>query len=93
MLMQPPEVRDELKPLNLSFTDIAKRVGENWQVLSPEEKEPYESQASAAKEKYHTEMAAYKMTDSYREYQRYLADFKAKHATVAGKLLTRFQSI
>ena len=78
------DIRDELKPLNLSFTDIAKRVGENWQVLSPEEKEPYERRASMAKERYHTEMAAYKLTEQYREYQRYLADFKNKHSTNSG---------
>ena len=59
-------------------------MGENWQVLSPEEKEPYEVQASAAKEKYHAEMAAYKMTDSYRGYMQYLAEFKAKNAANAG---------
>ena len=68
----------------MSFTDIAKRVGESWQVLLAEEKEPYESQASAAKEKYHSEMAKYKKTDAYKEYTQYLADFKAKNATNSG---------
>ncbi|MCJ1428713.1 hypothetical protein MMC29_006624 [Sticta canariensis] len=75
------EIREELRPQNLSFTNIAKRVGESWQVLLVEEKEPYESQASAAKEKYHSEMAKYKKTDAYKEYTQYLADFKAKNAT------------
>lgn len=68
----------------MTFTDIAKRVGESWQVLLAEEKEPYESQASAAKEKYHAEMAKYKKTDAYKEYTQYLADFKAKNATNLG---------
>ena len=68
----------------MTFTDIAKRVGESWQVLLAEEKEPYESQASAAKEKYHAEMAKYKKTDLYKEYAQYLADFKAKNATNPG---------
>jgi hypothetical protein len=40
------EIRDELKDLNLSFTEIAKRVGERWQQLNPEGKEPFESQAA-----------------------------------------------
>ncbi|KAL9123687.1 MAG: hypothetical protein Q9217_006907 [Psora testacea] len=80
------KIREEMRPLNLSFADIAKKVGESWQVLSAEEKEPYETQASAAKEKYHTEMAAYKMTDSYRDYMRYLAEFKAKNAGNAGTI-------
>ncbi|KAF6235904.1 hypothetical protein HO173_006100 [Letharia columbiana] len=78
------KIREELKPENLSFTAIAKRVGERWQDVSAEEKEPYESEASAAKEKYHAEMADYKTTRSYRVYQQYLAEFKAKHATNSG---------
>lgn len=53
-------------------------------MLSAEEKEPYESQASAAKEKYHAEMAKYKKTDAYKEYTQYLADFKAKNAINLG---------
>lgn len=76
-----------MKPLNLSFTDIAKRVGENWQTLAPEEKEPYERQASMAKERYHMEMAAYKLTEHYREYQKYLAEFKKRHSNDAGVCL------
>ena len=80
-------IREELRPQNLSFTDIAKRVGENWQVLLAEGKEPYESQASAAKEKYHAEMAKYKKTDAYKEYALYLAEFKAKNASNAGRRL------
>jgi hypothetical protein len=72
------EIRDELKDLNLSFTEIAKRVGERWQQLNPEGKEPFESQAALNKEKYNQAMARYKRTSSYRDYQEYLADFKAK---------------
>ncbi len=78
------EIREELKPRNLSFTEIAKLVGESWQILSPERKEPYETQASAAKEKYHTELIKYKKTDQYREYTEYLAEFKLKNASNAG---------
>ena len=78
------EIREELKPESLSFTTIAKKVGERWQDIPAEEKEPYESEASAAKEKYHAEMADYKTTRSYRDYQQYLAEFKAKHASNSG---------
>ena len=78
------EIREELKPENLSFTAIAKRVGERWQELPAEEKEPYESEASAAKEKYHGEMGDYKTTKAYREYQQYLAEFKVKHSSNSG---------
>lgn len=53
-------------------------------MLSSEEKDPYESQASLAKEKYHVAMAKYKKTDEYQDYTRYLADFKVKNASNAG---------
>ena len=78
-LIHLPEIREELKPQNLSFTDIAKRVGERWQILAMEEKEAFESEASFAKEKYNAEMARYKRTANYREYAQYIADFKLKN--------------
>jgi hypothetical protein len=74
-------MREELKGRNLSFTEIAKLVGENWQNLSPAEKEPYEQQAFSAKEKYNSELAEYKKTTKYQEYARYLAEFKARQAS------------
>jgi hypothetical protein len=73
-------MREELKGRNLSFTEIAKLVGENWQNLSPSEKEPYEQQAYTAKDKYNNELAEYKKTDRYKEYSQYLVDFKSKHS-------------
>lgn len=84
MLLIASEIREELKPKNLSFTTIAKRVGERWQDIPAEEKEPYESEAAEAKEKYHARMADYKTTKSYREYQQYLVEFKVKHASKLG---------
>ncbi|KAI9845704.1 MAG: hypothetical protein M1838_001567 [Thelocarpon superellum] len=75
------ETRELLRGQNLSFTEIAKLVGEKWQVLPAVEKEPFETQAAAAKERYNTELSEYKRTDSYRDYTQYLADFKAKYST------------
>ena len=46
------KVREEVKEQNLSFTKIAKLVGDRWQKLDPAGKEPYEAQANAAKERY-----------------------------------------
>ncbi|KAI9053781.1 hypothetical protein LZ554_002730 [Drepanopeziza brunnea f. sp. 'monogermtubi'] len=74
------KMREDLKGRNLSFTEIAKLVGENWQNLSPSEKDPYEQQASAAKERYNNELAEYKKTEHYTEYMHYLAEFKARHS-------------
>lgn len=80
MLIDRLEMREDLKGRNLTFTEIAKLVGENWQNLSQAEKEPYESQAQAAKDKYNHDLAEYKKTPGYRAYMNYLQDFKAKHA-------------
>lgn len=72
------EMREDLKGRSLSFTEIAKLVGENWQTLGPAEKEPFEAQAFAQKEKYTIELAEYRQTENYKVYSEYLADFKAK---------------
>ena len=74
------KMRDDLKGRTLSFTEIAKLVGENWQSLSPEEKEIYEREAFNLREKYNSEMAEYKKTENFRIYSVYLAGFKAKQA-------------
>lgn len=74
------EMREELKGRNLTFTEIAKLVGENWQSLSQAEKEPFESQAQAIKDRYHADLAEYKKTTDFKKYCAYLQDFKAKHS-------------
>lgn len=73
-------MRDDLKGRNLSFTEIAKLVGENWQNLSHSEKKAFESQAQAAKDKYNSDLAEYKKTTNYKKYTLYLHEFKAKQA-------------
>ncbi|WQF77986.1 Putative sterile alpha motif domain, High mobility group box domain-containing protein [Colletotrichum destructivum] len=75
------KMRDDLKGRNLTFTEIAKLVGEHWQNLTPGEKEPYESSALKAKEKYNHDLAEYKKTAEYRKYNLYLQDFKARQAS------------
>ncbi|EXJ65385.1 hypothetical protein A1O7_01726 [Cladophialophora yegresii CBS 114405] len=76
-------IREEVKDQNLSFTQIAKLVGDRWQKLDPAGKEPFEAQASAAKERYNIQLSVYRKTDEYKEYMAYLADFKAKHGQTA----------
>lgn len=65
---------------SLSFTEIAKLVGENWQSLPLAEREIYEAQARASKERYYREMAVYKETPEYRKYMEYLEEFNEKQA-------------
>ena len=69
--------REQLKDLNLSFIDLSRIVGENWQRLSRDEKEEWKKKGAVPWETYKAELARYQKTDGYREYQRYLADFKA----------------
>jgi hypothetical protein len=49
-------------------------------VLPSEEREAYERQANGAKERYYAELADYKKTPQHDAYQKYLEDFRAKHA-------------
>lgn len=69
-------MREDLKGHNLTFTEVAKLVGEHWQGVSSSEKEAYESQANAAKEKYHRDLVEYKKTPEYVKYALFLQDFK-----------------
>lgn len=74
-------IREEVKHESLSFTEIARLVGERWQKLDPSQKEPFETHAASLKDTYNAQLAQYKKTDAYRDYMQYLADFKAKHGT------------
>jgi len=73
-------MREDLKGQNLTFTEIAKLVGENWQNLGRSEKEPFERQANEAKEKYNRDLAKYKQTPEYRKYNEYLHEFRKRQA-------------
>ncbi|KAL7961441.1 hypothetical protein V8C34DRAFT_12604 [Trichoderma compactum] len=75
------KLRENLKgDRSLSFTEIAKLVGENWQSLPLAEREIYEAQARASKERFYREMAIYKETPEYRKYLEYLEEFNEKQA-------------
>ena len=68
--------REQMKDQNLSFTQLSKVVGEKWQQLSRDEKEEWKEKAAVPWETYKAELAEYQKTDAFRDYQRYLADFK-----------------
>ncbi|KAK9767625.1 hypothetical protein K7432_002434 [Basidiobolus ranarum] len=72
------KVRNELKDQNMSFTEIAKIVGDRWKSISPEEKDEVERSAAKAKEEYYESLRTYKETEEYKEYQSYLEDFRKK---------------
>jgi hypothetical protein len=74
------KMRRDIEGQNLSFTEIAKLVGENWQALQPHEKDFYEQQANTQKEAYIAALMEYKKTQNYRDYDKYLKEFKAKQS-------------
>lgn len=53
-------------------------MGEKWKVLNPDHREEFEFGASIAKEKYNSELAEYKKTESYKDYVQYLSEFKQR---------------
>lgn len=73
-------MREEVKYRKLTFTEIAKLVGECWQSPNSTKKETYESQANAARQKYNLDLAEYKKTTEYGTYANYLQDFKKRQA-------------
>jgi hypothetical protein len=84
------EIREDVKGQDLSFAEIAKLVGENWRLLSSPQKRPYEVRAAFAKERHTFELAQFKKTENYRNYMRYLADFKVRNGMMpAGTRLLR----
>ncbi|GKT55160.1 HMG box protein [Colletotrichum tofieldiae] len=76
-----PEVKDGPVVTKRKYRRHPKLVGEHWQNLTPGEKEPYETSALKAKEKYNHDLAEYKKTAEYRKYNLYLQDFKARQAS------------
>ncbi|KXJ95425.1 hypothetical protein Micbo1qcDRAFT_200833 [Microdochium bolleyi] len=74
------KMREDLKGRTLTFTEIAKLVGENWQSLTRAEREPYETQAQEDKERYNRELADYKKTPDYERYCEYLNEFRKRQA-------------
>lgn len=75
------ELRESLKgDRSLTFTEIAKLVGEHWQNLSLPDREVYEGQARRSKDRYYREMAVYKETPEYRKYMKYLDEFNDKQS-------------
>lgn len=64
------QVRTELKDYNMSFTDLAKIVGDRWKSITPEEKEQYDRTALKAKEEYLEALAKYEQTDDHKVYMR-----------------------
>lgn len=64
----------------MTFTEIAKLVGRQWQALPTNVRESYKVRAEAGKKRYDTEVAEYVGTPEYHAYQRYVAGFQDQQA-------------
>ncbi|KAI9016426.1 high mobility group box domain-containing protein [Phycomyces nitens] len=78
------DVRAELRARNMTFTELAKLVGDRWKNLNHDDKQRYETNAMLARKQYQVRLEEYQRTDDFKEYQEYIRDFKAKHEA-AGK--------
>lgn len=64
------KLKAEAAAKNESFkvASVAKAIGEQWKALDAAKKAEYEAKAKALKEQYEKDLAAWKETDSYKEY-------------------------
>lgn len=51
-----------------TFTDIAKKLAQDWKALTPEQKQQYNDSAENDKERYNRELLVYKQSDAYRAF-------------------------
>ncbi|KAI9253606.1 hypothetical protein BY458DRAFT_535796 [Sporodiniella umbellata] len=77
-IMFSNDSRAQWKEKSLTFTELAKRVGEKWKHLSYPEKKTYERKAMLAKDEYLAALETYRQTDAHRQYQAYLQEFKKR---------------
>ncbi|KAM3578982.1 hypothetical protein VKS41_008519 [Umbelopsis sp. WA50703] len=77
------DVRKELKDYNMSFTELARIVGNRWKNIDGDLKEKYEDGANMAKDDYLQQLSEYQKTDEYKHYQKYLTDFRSKQDAAA----------
>ena len=71
-------MRRRYQERELSFSDLAKLIGHDWQKCPADLRDLYLSNAQSEKEMYEEKLRKYKLTDSYQKYQEYVQDFKEK---------------
>lgn len=63
---------------NISFTEITRLLANEWNQLPQDQKQMYLDAAEQEREKYMQEMAAYKQTEAYRQFNEHKQKKKAK---------------
>ncbi|TID20826.1 hypothetical protein E6O75_ATG05591 [Venturia nashicola] len=69
-------LRTDSQVAGMTFVDIAREVGRQWQVMHAAVKQEWENQAAAAMQSYEDQMDSYRKTKSHQDYQDYLQSFK-----------------
>lgn len=87
-IMFSNDSRTELKDRNLSFSELAKIVGDQWKNLNKVDKQNYERMAMRSKDEYLAALERYRQTPEYHRYQEYLNEFKSKQDS-ANRLIGR----
>ncbi|KAJ1506609.1 hypothetical protein HMI54_004920 [Coelomomyces lativittatus] len=87
-MMFSNEVRQELRNQKLSFSNLAKVVGDRWKSMSSAEKKAREEHAARLKEDYQLKLMEYRQTSEFQHYLNYLHDFEAS-AALSGRPFIR----
>lgn len=77
-IMFSNDMRAKINNKSKTFSEMAKTIGEEWKKLDPNKKQAYELEAMKAKNAYQVAMQQYRKTSEYKEYQKYLKEFKQK---------------
>ncbi|KAL9547864.1 hypothetical protein MBANPS3_005960 [Mucor bainieri] len=85
-IMFSNDARAQLKGHNMTFVEIAKIVGDQWKNLGINQKQQYERTAMRAKDEYIDALNEYRKTNEYKEYQKYLTNFKAEQDATNRKI-------
>jgi len=81
------EKRNEIKASleNPTMAAVSKKMGEMWKNLSEDERKYYIQKNVEQKERYEREMAIYKETENYKNFQETLRQFQRQKAYAYGK--------
>ncbi|KAI0224978.1 hypothetical protein L0F63_005319 [Massospora cicadina] len=67
---------------HMSFTESAQQVAEIWRTLAPHLRQPYLDRAEHERTIYREQIARYKLTTEYQDYQSYLRRFYSQDGQI-----------
>jgi len=75
-----PDKREDYKGYHLSFVDLAKEIGRQWQVLDGDTRNEYHAGALRAKQRYQVLDAQYSQSEECEQYRKYMEDWKVRQS-------------